>query len=112
MTAPAYLTNCEVRAFDLSGGEVDYLWVDYEEARRQDITGDPAWISLATYDAPNTWHPADIIQQNGQVWQMRAGLLLGAGLTYPPGTYWAWVKIADAPAVLIRRADNRIVEIT
>jgi len=112
MTTPAYLTNCEQRIIDLSAGVIDYLWVDYDEKRKQDISADPAAISLGTWDAPGTWHNADIIQTNGAVWKMRAALLLGAGLTYPVGIYWAWIRVTDAPSVLIQRADNMFVSIT
>ena len=112
MTQPQYYTNCELRIFDLTNGEQDYLWVDYEDALHNDITGDAVSISLGTYHTPGAWHPADLVEQNGAVWQVRAGLFIGAAITYPVGVYYAWIKLVDSPAVLPKRAENRLVEIT
>lgn len=112
MSTPQYYTNCEQRIIDLANGAQEYLWVDYEDAEHHDITGDPVSVALGTYDTPGTWHPADLVEQNGQPWQVRAGLLIGSGLTYPPGMYWAWIQLVDSPEELIKRATNLIVTIT
>lgn len=112
MTTPAYLTNCEQRIIDITNGAVEYLWVDIEDARQQDITTATVQISLGTYDLHGTWHTADLIQQNGPVWKIRAGLLIGASLVYPLGTYWAWFSLGDSPETIVQRSDNRFVTIT
>lgn len=112
MTSPQYRTNCESRIFDLSNGAVDYLWVDYEDANKDNIQGDPVSIALGTYTTPGTWHPADLVEQNGAVWKVRAAILIGASLTYPVGEYWAWIKVTDLPTITPKRADNMFVEIT
>lgn len=112
MTAPQYYTNCELRVIDLANGASEYLWLDYEDAEHNDITGDPVAISLGSYDTPGVWHPADLVEQNGKVWQVRAAILIGGSLTYPPGQYWAWVRLTDSPEVIPKRAGNLLVEIT
>jgi hypothetical protein len=112
VTTPAYLTNCEQRIIDCANGAVEYLWVDIEDTRQQNITAAAVQISLGTYDAPGTWHNADLIQQNGPVWKIRAGLLIGGSLTYPAGTYWAWFKLTDSPEVIPMRSDNLLVTVT
>jgi hypothetical protein len=33
-------------------------------------------------------------------------------LTYPPGIYWAWVRLIDSPETLPRRIDTMFVQIT
>lgn len=112
MTAPSYLTNCEQLTVDLTHGAVQYVWVDIQDAFKQDITGVSVQISLGTFEDPGTWHPADLTQQNGPVWKIRAGLLVGGSLTYPTGTYWAWSFTSDSPEQLPLRSDNRLVSIT
>jgi len=112
MTQPQYLTNCELRTIDLTNGAVEYLWVDFEDAEKHNITTSLVSISLGSYDTPGTWHTADLVQQNGAVWKIRAGLLIGASLTYPPGQYWAWVRVSDTPEIIPKRAGNLLVEIT
>jgi|SRR5882757_4339755 len=112
MTQPQYYTNCELRVIDLANNAVEYLWVDYEDAEHNDITGDAVAISLGSYETPGVWHAADLVQQNGAVWKIRAGLLIGASLTYPLGQYRAWIKVTDSPEIIPKRADNMIVEIT
>jgi hypothetical protein len=113
MTAlPAYLTNCEQQTIDLSNGAVEYVWVDITDAQKQDITAAVVSVALGGYDTPGTWHPASPVQQNGAVYKIRAGLLIGSGLTYPAGTYWVHWKLVDSPETLIGRADNILVTIT
>lgn len=112
MTQPQYYTNCELRVIDLANGAVENLWLDYEDAERQNITADPVSISLGSYDTPGVWHAADLVEQNGAVWQVRAALLIGGSLTYPPGQYWAWVRLTDSPEIIPKRAGNLLVEIT
>lgn len=111
MTQPAYYTNCELRTIDLSAGDEDYVFVDYEDALGNNIQADPVSISLGTYAAPGVWHAADIVEQNGEVWQVRAGLFIGTTLTYPAGYYWAWIQVTASPAVATKRAENRLVRI-
>jgi hypothetical protein len=112
MTAPAYLTNCEQQIIDLSSGAVEYVWVDITDAQKQDITAAVVSIALGDYDTPGTWHPANLVQQNGAVYKIRAGLLLGSGLSYPPGRYWVHWKVVDSPETLIGVATNILVTIT
>jgi hypothetical protein len=112
VTSPQYLTACEIRLIDCAHGAVEYLFVDFQDDNHQDITADPVSIALGTYDTPGAWHPADVVQQNGAVWKIRAGLLIGAALTYPPGIYWAWVRLIDSPETLPRRIDTMFVQIT
>lgn len=112
MTQPQYLTNCELRTIDLTNGAIEYLFVDFQDAEQQDITADPVSISLGSYDTPGVWHAADLIEQNGAVWKIRAGLLIGTTLTYPVGIYYAWIRLVDSPEVIPKRADNILVEIT
>jgi hypothetical protein len=52
------------------------------------------------------------VGQNGAVWKIRAAILIGSTLTYPPGTYSAWVRVTDSPEVIPKRAENLLVEIT
>jgi hypothetical protein len=112
MTQPQYLTNCELRTIDCANGAVEYLWLDFADAEQQDVTADPVAISLGTYETPGTWHPADLVEPNGAVWKIRAALLIGSTLTYPPGIYTAWVRVTDSPEVIPKRADNLLIEIT
>lgn len=112
MSAPLYYTACETRLIDCAHGAIEYLFVDFMDDNHQNITADPVSISLGTYGTPGAWHPADVVQQNGAVWKIRAGLLIGAALTYPAGTYWAWVRLTDSPEILPRRVDTMIVKIT
>lgn len=112
MSTPQYYTNCELRVIDLANGAVEYLWIDFEDAERHDITTDAVSISLGSYETPGVWHTADLVQQHGELWQIRAALLIGGSLTYPPGQYRAWVRVTDSPEVIPKRADNLIVEIT
>lgn len=111
MTQPLYYTNCELRTIDLTAGDEDYVFVDYEDALHTNIQTAPVSISLGTYDDPGAWHPADLVQQNGELWQVRAGLFIGAALIYPLGDYWAWIQVTAAPATVTKRADNRLVRI-
>jgi hypothetical protein len=111
MTSPQYLTGCELRTLDLTNGDQDYVWVDFEDARQQDITGDTVMIALGTYDAPGAWVSADLIEQNGAVWKIRAALFITAASGYPLGSYWLWIKVGDNPAIIVRRADNRLVQL-
>lgn len=112
MTQQQYLTNCELRTIDLTNGAIEYLWIDFQDAEKQDITTDPVTISLGSYDTPGAWHTANLVQQNGAVWKIRAALLIGSSLTYPVGIYYAWVRVTDLPEIIPKRADNMIVEIT
>lgn len=112
MTQVAYYTNCELRTIDLSAGAVEYLWVDYEDSLLHNIQADPVSISLGTFTAPGTWHAADLRQQNGAVWKVRAALLIGAVLTYPVGTYYAWLQVTDTPETIVQLVSNRLVQIT
>ena len=73
----SYVNECDLRTIDCANGAIEYLWVDITDAQQENITADPVSISLGTFDAPGTWHTADLIEQNGAVWQIRAGLLIG-----------------------------------
>jgi hypothetical protein len=122
LVLPPYLTNCEQKIIGLSAGVVDYAVVDIVDSLKHDITADP--VSIALMDAtvaanagPHppagiVWHPASFVTQNGPVYSVRAGLLLGSGLTYPVGYYWAWWKLVDSPTTTIAVATNRVVAIT
>lgn len=110
--SPQYWTNCELRVIDLGNGAVEYLFIDFTDAAHNDLTGVPVSIALGSYQTPGTWHPADVVQQNGAVWKIRAGLLIGGVLTYPAGLYYAWIKLVDSPETIVSRSDNRLVEIT
>lgn len=111
MTQPQYLPGCELRTIDLSNGAIEYVWVDFEDSQRHDITADPVSVALGTFDVPGTWHPADLVEGNGAVYKIRAGLLIGSALTYPAGLYYAWVRVTDTPEVIPKRADNMLVKI-
>lgn len=108
-----YTPGCELRTIDLTHGDIDYVWVDYEDARKQPLDTIPVSIALGTYDAPGDWHPADLVETNGADYKIRAGLLIGSTLTYPLGVYRAWVQVGDSsPTLIVKRADNRLVQIT
>jgi hypothetical protein len=109
---PEYLTNCEQRTIDTAHGAVEYLWIDITDKRKKDITAAAVQISLGTYETPGAWHNADLIEQNGAVWKIRAGLLIGGSLTYPAGQYFAWFKLTDSPEIIPQRSDNQIITIT
>ena len=122
LTLPPYLTGCDLKVIGLSAGAVDYAVVDITDSLKNNITTDPVYLALmdATVQAnagpappPGiVWHPADFVTQNGPVYSVRAGLLIGSGLTYPVGYYWAWWKLVDSPTTSIDRATNRVVQIT
>lgn len=112
VTTPQYWPGCELRTLDLTNGDEDYVWVDFEDARKKDLTTVTVQISLGTVETPGTWHLADLVEQNGAVWKIRAGLFITLASGYPLGLYYLWIKIGDSPAVIVKRADNRLVQLT
>lgn len=113
MTTPGYLTDCELTVIDVTNGADQDVWLDVEDRRHNDITAATVEIALGTFDAPGTWHQADQIEQNGAVWQIRAGLRIGGSLTYPLAVYWGWTRTTTVEGeVFVERADNRLIEIT
>jgi hypothetical protein len=112
MTEPSYLTNCEQRVIDCANGAIEYLTVDIEDRNREDITGDVIKLSLGTWETPGVWHTADLVEEDGAVWKVKASLLIGSSLTYPPGTYWAWSSLADSPELIPQRSTNMLITIT
>jgi hypothetical protein len=121
LTLPPYLTRCEKKVISLSDGVVDYVVVDIIDSLKNNITAAPVSIGLAdatvaaNYDTPPVglvYHPADFVEQNGAVYSIRAGLLLGNGLTYPVGYYFACWRLVDSPTTTIDVATNRVVQIT
>jgi hypothetical protein len=107
-----YLTECEQRIIDLLHNATEYLWVTAEDHHKTNITAAPVFISLGTYDAPGTWHAADIVQQDGPVWKVKAALLIGGTVTYPEGTYWAWMRVEIPPETIHQRLTNMLVTVT
>jgi hypothetical protein len=111
MTSPGYLMDCELTVIDVTNGADQDVWLDVEDRRRNNIT--TVEIALGTFDAPGAWHPADQVEQNGAVWQIRAGLRIGGSLTYPLAVYWGWTRTTTVESeVFVERADNRLIEIT
>lgn len=108
----AYLTECEQRIIDLLHNATEYLWVTVQDLRKANITAASVSISLGDYDTPGVWHAADLVQQDGPVWKLKAALLIGNAVTYPAGTYWVWVQVGIAPEVIHQRVTNMLVTIT
>lgn len=109
---PQYFTNCEMRTVDLTNGEQDYIWVDFEDRLQQNIQAVTVQIAMGTYETPGTWYPADLVEENGAVYKIRAGLFVGGALTFPLGIYYAWIKVGDSPAIIVQRVDARLVQFT
>lgn len=113
MASPGYLTDCERTVIDVTNGADQDVWLDVEDRRHKNITTATVKIALGTFDVPGTWHPADQIEQNGAVWQIRAGLRLPGAFSYPLGIYWGWTRTTTVEGeVFVERADNRLIEIT
>lgn len=113
MTSPSYLTDCELTVIDVTNGADQDVWLDVEDRRHNDITAATVEIALGTFDVPGTWHPADQVEQNGEVWQIRAGLRLPGAFGYPLAVYWGHTRTTTVEGeVFVEVATNRLIEIT
>lgn len=86
-----------------SAGAVKYVGGTIRETTGKDISGGTFEVSLGSATDPGaTWYVPDVSTAGAnlaeRVVKLKVSASLPAGLVWP-GTYWAWVRITDAPEI-------------
>lgn len=86
---------------DVSNGATEYTWpVTITETTGKDISTDTIQISLGTANTPGTWTTGVLTRPAASSATVK--LLVTNSVT--PGTYYVWVKVADSPEIIPRKA--------
>lgn len=86
-----------------TAGAVKHVGGTIREVTGKDISGATYQVSLGSATDPGaTWYAPDTNLQGAslaeRIIKLKVSATLPAGLVIP-GTYWAWVRVTDAPEI-------------
>jgi hypothetical protein len=94
----------------VSAGAVEYCYPrTLTETSGKNISADPVYLTLGTYDAPLSTTPGapDVITRPSPS-TVVAQILISTNPDPNRQHYWVWTKLSDAPEVVWRRSPGRI----
>lgn len=89
----------------VSAGAAEYVGGTITEVNGLDLRADPIEISLGTRNAPGPWESPDI-DLTPEINSRTAKKLIDAAVA--SGTYFIWLRLADAPETSVRRVDGSV----